>query len=150
MSFLPNEMDTKQYFAVKEPEETASILLQKAQSFFNDMTKNNYLDKLRIMWKAYHGIYMDGADHEIAFTGEQGELAFVVVNHFRNIARHIYTMVTANRPAMEARAINTDEKSLSQANLANGILDYYMREKNLEEVLKKAAEISIFLGSAFV
>jgi len=150
MSYLPNEMDNKQYFAVKEPEETASILLQKAHSFFNDMTKNNYLDKLRIMWKAYHGIYMDGADHEIAFTGEQGELAFLVVNHFRNIARHIYSMVTANRPVMEARAINTDDKSLSQANLANGILDYYMREKNLEEVIKKATEIAIFLGSAFV
>lgn len=147
---MSNESDNKRYFAVKEPEETASILLQKAESFFSDMTKNNYLDKLRVMWKAYHGIYMEGADHEIAFTGEQGELAFIPVNHFRNIARHIYTMVTANRPAMEARAINTDDKSLSQANLANGILDYYMREKNLEEVIKKAAEIAIFLGSAFV
>jgi hypothetical protein len=150
MSLSSKEMDSNQYFAVKEPDETASILLQKANSFFNDMTKNNYLDKLRIMWKAYHGIYMDGADHEVAFTGEQGELTYIAVNHFRNIARHIYTMVTANRPAMEARAINTDDKSLSQANLANGILDYYMREKNLEDVLKKAAEIAIFLGSAFV
>lgn len=142
--------DTKTYFAVKEPNETASILLHKAFSFFNDMTKNNYLDKLRLMWKAYHGIYMDGADHEIAFTGEQGELQFVAVNHFRNIARNIYTMITSSRPIMDARAINTDYKSLSQANLANGILDYYMREKNLETVLKAATEIAIPLGAGFV
>lgn len=142
--------DTKTYFAVKPPNETASILLHKAFSFFNDMTKNNYLDKLRLMWKAYHGIYMDGADHEIAFTGEQGELAFVAVNHFRNIARNIYNMITSTRPTMDARAINTDYKSLAQATLANGILDYYMREKNLETVLKAAAEVAIFLGSGFV
>lgn len=142
--------DATTYFAVKPPNETASILMAKAQSFFNDMTKNNYLDKLRLMWKAYHGIYMDGADHEIAFTGEQGELSFIAVNHFRNIARNIYVMITSTRPTMDARAINTDYKSLAQANLANGILDYYMREKNLETVLKAAAEMAIFLGSGFV
>lgn len=143
-------MDTSKYFAVRDEQETASILLRKADSFFKDLTKNNYLDKLRIMWKAYHGIYIDGSDHEIAFTGEQGELVALPVNHFRNLARHIYIMVTANRPTMESRAINTDYKSLSQANLANGILDYYMREKHLEDALMKAAEMAIFLGSGFV
>jgi len=138
------------YFAVKESNEVAGILLNKAESFYNDLQKNNYLDKLRMMWKAYHGIYVDGADHEISFTGEQGELTVLPVNHLRNLAEHTYVMVTANRPAMEARAINTDYKSLAQANLANGILDYYMREKHLEDVLKEAVEMSIFMGAGFV
>lgn len=138
------------YFAAKEDKETASILLEKAESFFNDLTKNRYLDKLRLMWKAYHGMYIDGADHEIAFTGEQGELVVLPVNHFRNLARHMLTIITSNRPVMEARAINTDYKSLAQANLANGILDYYMREKHLEDVLVRATEMAIFMGAGFV
>ena len=72
------------------------------------------------------------------------------VNHFRNLAQHIYVMITSNRPVMEARAINTDYKSIAQTYLANGILDYYMREKHLEDALKTAVEMAIVLGAGFI
>jgi hypothetical protein len=51
---------------------------------------------------------------------------------------------------MEARAINSDYKSIAQTYLANGILDYYMREKNLESSLKTAVEMAIVLGAGFI
>lgn len=104
------------------------------------------------MWRAYHGAYDNdlGFGHRINFTGEQGELVQLPVNHFRNIAQHMYVMVTASRPVMEARAINTDYKSLAQTVVANGVLDYYMREKHLEDAIKKATEMAIVLGSGFV
>src|SRR5690606_33982338 len=54
------------------------------------------------------------------------------------------------RPAMEARAINTDYKSIAQTVLANGILDYYMREKRLEKHLKTAAEIALIFGEGYI
>jgi len=137
------------YFAVRKAESTAHILLQRAKTFFNRLESNDHLDKIRNMWRAYHGYYTDDS-HEITFTGEQGELVDIPVNHFRNIARHMYTMITANRPIMEARAINSDYKSLAQTYLANGILDYYMREKGLEEALVRAVEMSIVLGAGYV
>jgi len=141
-----------QYFAAKKAEDCASILLGKGESFFNLLRANAYLDKMIRMWRAYHGAW--GADlgygHSIQFTGEQGELVQLQVNHFRNIAQHMYTMITANRPIMEARAVNTDYKSLAQTYVANGILDYYMREKHLEHCLKKAAEMAIVLGAGYV
>jgi hypothetical protein len=59
-------------------------------------------------------------------------------------------MITANRPVMDARAVNTDYKSIAQTYLATGILDYYMREKNMEDVLKKAAEMAVVLGAGFI
>jgi hypothetical protein len=59
-------------------------------------------------------------------------------------------MITSNRPVMEARAINSDYKSLAQTYLANGVLDYYMREKGLEEALVRAAEMAIALGTGYV
>lgn len=140
------------YFAAKPAEDTAGILLNRAESFFNLLRSNQYLYKLQRMWRAYHGSY--GTDlsesHIMEFTGEQGELTSIPVNHFRNLAQHIYVMITANRPVMETRAVNTDYKSLAQTYLANGILDYYMREKHLEDALKKACEMSIVLGSGFI
>lgn len=141
------------YFAAKPAKDAAGIVLAKAQSFFNLLRSNAYLEKLQNMWRAYHGSYTSdyvGFGHRVNFTGEQGELVQIPINHFRNLAQHIYVMITSNRPVMDARSINTDYKSYAQTILANGILDYYMREKKLEDCIKKACELSIVLGAGFV
>lgn len=139
------------YFACKPSNELADIVLGKSETFYNILNRNNYLNKIRKMWRFYYGIFGDvSGDHQINFTGDMGELVTLPVNHFRNLAQHIYTMITSNRPIMEARSINTDYKSLSQTYLANGILDYYMREKGLENALKHACEMSIVMGAGFI
>ena len=79
----------------------------------------------------------------INFAGESGELTNMAVNHYRNIARHILTMITSNRPSFQARSVNTDYKSQVQTTLANGLLEYYLREKKLETYLKTAVEYAV-------
>jgi hypothetical protein len=59
-------------------------------------------------------------------------------------------MITANRPIMEARSINTDYKSLAQTILADSILDYYMREKGLENCIYRAVEMAVVMGSGYI
>lgn len=140
------------YFAAKDPEKTAANLLKKANSWYNQLFVNGYLIKVRDMWAAYHGCYFtsSAASHQITFSGEQGELTNLAVNHLRNIGQHIIQMITANRPSMEARASNRDYKSLIQTKLANDLLDYYMREKRLEKYLQRAVEYAVVLGSGFI
>lgn len=140
------------YFAARDSNETVSVLLSKAQAWFKNLDTSGYLDKLRELWAAYHGAYYSTVQngHKISFSGEQGELANLPVNHLRNIGQNILVMITASRPAMEARAVNTDYKSLVQTKLANGLLDYYMRQKNLETYLKTAVEYAIVLGSGYI
>jgi hypothetical protein len=140
------------YFAARTSNETVSVLLAKAQAWFHGLDTSGYLDKVREMWAAYHGAYYSTVQngHKISFSGEQGELANLPINHLRNIAQNILVMITASRPAMEARAVNTDYKSLVQTKLANGLLDYYLRQKNLEKYLKIAVEYAIVLGSGYI
>ena len=140
------------YFAARDAKQTANILMGKAEMWYSNMEANGYLDKLRMMWAAYHGVYYtDFADsHQINFGGEQGELSNIAVNHLRNLAKHIQTMITADRPVMKARATNTDNKSLIQTRLADGLLEYYNREKKFENYFKKAVEYAIILGSGWV
>jgi hypothetical protein len=141
------------YFAAKPAADAASIILGKSESFFNILRSNSYLDKLQNMWRAYNGAYLNdyiGYGHRVNFTGEQGELVQIPINHFRNLAQHIYVMITSSRPTMECRAVNTDYKSYAQTYLGNQILDYYMREKNLEDCLMRATEHSIVLGQGYV
>jgi hypothetical protein len=140
------------YFAAKDSEEAAEIILSKTKDWFNSLDSNGYLDKLRRVWAAYHGAYYDSASesHQISFGGEQGELAQIGVNHIRNLAQHMHNMITSTRPAMQARSINTDYKSLTQTKLANGLLDYYMRDHRLEKFLKQAVEYAIVFGTGYV
>ena len=137
------------YFAARDAKSTMSVLLERSRTFYDRLESNDYLDTVRNMWRAYHGYYSQD-DHEISFTGEQGELVDMPVNHFRNLARHLYNIVTGSRPTLDARAINTDYKSLAQTYLANGILDYYMREKGMEEAVMKAAELAVVTGTGYV
>jgi carbon monoxide dehydrogenase subunit G len=145
-------MSDNVYFAAKEPEKAAQIILHKANAWYNQVYTNGYLIKVRDSWLAYHGAHYSSASaaHKISFAGEQGELVQIAINHYRNIAEHIITMITANRPAFQARATNTDSKSTAQTKLANGLLDYYMREKRMEKYLHRAVEYAVVLGSGFI
>lgn len=142
-----------EYFALKDPKEVASECLTKADTFYTILKQNRYLLKLGDMYRFYYGMFYATSaqsDHRIQFLGEQGELTGLPVNHFRNLAEHMKNMVTSNRPTMEARSINTDYKSLTQTYLANGILDYYMKQKGLENKINSATEMSIVLGASFI
>lgn len=140
------------YFANKPAKDLASIVLQRSASFYQVMRSNAFIDKLKNNWRFYYGAYTQdvGYGHRVTFSGEQGELVQVPMNHFRNIAEHMRNMITANRPIMECRAINSDAKSQAQAYLGNGILDYYMREKGLEYAINRAVEMAVILGAGFV
>lgn len=141
------------YFAAKDAEDTAGVLMEKVQAWNNSLLANGWMNKLRDSWLAYYGAYFTNAQgnaHRITFAGEQGEIAQVAVNHLRNLAQHMLNMTTANRPALEARAANTDYKSLAQVNLANGLLDFYMREKRLERYIRSAVESAIVLSAGYV
>lgn len=146
-------MTSNVYFAADTPQNLASTCIAKSQSFYNTLNANYYLDKLVSQWQFFHGEYsgsLAGDSHRIAFSGEQGELTQLPVNHYRNIAEHIINMITATRPTMEARSVNSDYKSLSQTYIANGILDYYMREKKLENAIKKVTEMAVVLGAGYL
>ena len=143
--------DTKSnvYFAADEADEAVRYLTHKAWYWFTTLTANKYLEKVKRAWAAHHGVYYEEA-HQVNFGGEAGELVNVAVNHFRNLALHMLNMVTANRPAFRAKASNVDGRSKIQTNLANGILEYYMREKRLEVYLKTAVEYAIVMGSGYI
>jgi hypothetical protein len=143
-------MDNLYFAANPDAKKTASVLLNKADSWNNNVESTGYKEKLKAMWAAYHGCFYDSDGHKISFGGEQGELVQLPINQIRNFAQHILVMTTSNRPSMEARAANTDYKSLVQTTLANGILEYYMREKRLEKYLKDAVEYAIVMGAGYI
>jgi hypothetical protein len=139
----------EKYFASDTPDKAVETLISKSKNWFRGVTDMDYIEKIKRSWKAYHGQYYD-AGHGLSSGGESGELVNLAVNHYRNLARHILVMVTSTRPSFQCRAINTDRKSIIQADLGNGLLDYYMREMKMEDAIKTAVEYAIILGSGYV
>lgn len=147
-----NVNDRETYFAARDSERAAAAALDKARTFYSQIKSNSYVTKLANMYKFYYGNFNKGTqeNHTISFTGEEGELVSIPINMFRNLAQHIIQIITANRPVFEAKSINTDYRSLSQTYLANGVLDYYMREKNLETIIYDAVEMATVMGASFI
>lgn len=137
------------YFAADEAENLILYVKKKSETWFDSLTNNDYLEKIKKSWQSYYGFYYENG-HEITFGGETGELVNLPVNHYRNIASHMLNMVTSTRPAFQAKSINTDSKSQIQTILANSLLEYYMRDKRLESDLKKAVEFGIVMGSGYI
>jgi hypothetical protein len=137
------------YFGCEESDKLVSFLSKKSEAWFQSLTSSDYLDKIKRSWQSYHGQYYENS-HAVNFGGESGELVNLAVNHYRNIGQNILTMVTSTRPSFQARAVNTDLKSQIQTNLANGLLEYYMRDKRLEQDLRRAVEYAVVLGSGYI
>lgn len=140
---------SEKYFAAEKAELCVEALQTKSKYWFKGITDTDYIDKIKRSWKAYHGDYYNRS-HYLSNGGENGELVNLAVNHYRNLARHIHVMVTSTRPSFQCRAVNTDKKSLIQADLGNGLLNYYMREMKLEKVIKDAVQYAIVLGSGYI
>jgi len=147
-------MDKPLYFANKDAKDCVQVLINKVDAWEEEIVTSGIGDKIARSWAFYHGFFQyqnsNWGDHKITATGDQGELLDFPVNHFRNIASYMLNMTTSNRPAMHAKSVNTDYKSQTQTTLANGLLDYYMREKNLEDLIKRATEYAIVLGEGWV
>ena len=140
---------SKSYFAAKDAKETASVLLSRADTWFKHLYSNGYYDKIRASWMAYHGAYY-GEGHNVTFGGEQGEFSQMAVNHYRNIADLMSTMITNVRISYKARASNSDSKSIIQTDLANGLLDYYVRQKRVEKYVHDAVKQAVVLATGYV
>lgn len=143
-----SESAFKPYWAAVPTNEIASEILNKVEDFYTYMTVSGRFDLYYRSWLYYYRPRQTGA--RMNQQGEQNELTTVSVNHYRNLLVHLETMTTSQKPAFEARATNTDVKSMAQTILANGLLEYYMREKHLDRVIKTAVKTALQMGEAFV
>lgn len=141
-----------QYFATEPSERIAQCLMGKIDEWQTMLRASGHYQRLKKSYRQYYGLTKEGnvGSSEILRKGERNELATIQLNEYRNLIQHVLVMTTANRAAMECRAMNTDHESQSQTIIGDGILDYYMREKKIERYLKQAAETALWAGEGYV
>ena len=147
----------RKYFGNLGPDEIVGELVTRIDNFYTDIETSGYFSILRKTYRAYYGSSTDNYDTgtmfdgtEVRRTGEQDELHRIKVNEFRNLIQHVLVLATNPRPAMQARATNSDYRSQAQTILADGILEYYMRDKRVERYLKEAAEFALIFATGYL
>lgn len=141
-------MKHDEYFANLPSDEICEELVHRIDKYFDTLERYGHLK----IWKQSHRYYYNSLrmGGQLNRSGDQDEYTSMNVNHYRNLLQHLLQMTTSQRPAFEARASNNDVKSQKQTILAQGLLDYYMRDKKLEVRLKEAAENSLVFAEGFI
>jgi hypothetical protein len=143
-----NHSNIDPYWASVPGTEIADNILDKVENYYKYLSISGRLDLWKRSWTYYYRPLMTGA--RLTPTGSQGELTSFSANNYRNLLVHLETMTTQQRAAFEPRATNSDVKSQSQVILADGLLEYYMREKKLERNIKEGVKVGLMMGEAFV
>lgn len=140
--------DSAKYFANLTIDQLGGELQKKVDDYYKYIRSNGTLD----LWRNSYRQYFRAGTHlgTSVQTGQVGEYSLLYVNHFRSILQAVLSITMSQRPTFDARAINNDYKSQAQTKLAQGLLDYYMREKRLERFVSDAVEFGIWSGEGFL
>lgn len=148
MGYEASSMSPKRdkYFANYDRENIADQLLKKVDEYHTTLLRTGRLMTWRRSYDYYYKSLMRGG--RVIKTGQNNEYITINVNHFRNLLNHRLVMTTSQRPSFEPRASNTDYKSQAQTLVASNVLDYYNREKRMDENLKQSVETALIFGQA--
>lgn len=130
------------YWAAANRDEIVNHILDKKTNYLKYLEQSGIMNELR---KSYSCFFGNSAIEEF----ENGKTV-MSANHYASLIRSLQTFITQNRPAFEARALNSDYESQAVTILANGLFDYYLREQNLEELLKQAVFLALYLREGWI
>lgn len=145
------------YWAACDSSEIAQELKAKVDEYHAYIVSSNLVELWRRSYRAYYGMRQSTgtsgwgvfAVGQLIASGDQGEIAKIKVNHYANLITHQYVMTTSQRPALECRAINSDADSLVSAQVGDGVVEYYMRERKIERNYFTGVETGIVIGEAY-
>ena len=141
-------MNKDVYFANLPDHELCEAAMEKVDQYFDFLSRSTLAQTWANSFKAYYNSEIVGG--QITKTGQQNEYRNLNVNHYRSVLTNLKSMIAQQMLAYDAKATNTDVKSAEQTILANSLLEYYPKEKNLNECIDEALESAIVLSEGWI
>jgi len=141
-------VNTEQFATLEDIKELGDALWHRVTDYYENLAITKRITTWRNVFQTkYSGYYSKGS---VLRKGPTGAKRKIYVNHFKNLLQHLVVMTISQRPSWDPRAVNSDHKTYSQVILAKGLLDYYMRQKELEKYLAKQVELSTDYGEGYL
>jgi hypothetical protein len=138
----------EEYWASADTRRCGDEVLKRCQDYWTFLQAKGWFTLFRRLYYAYNPNRYSLA--QTIQSGESNEYRTIKVNHFRNLLEHIQTLSITDRPAWQPQSTNTDSRSQKQTIIANGVLDYMMREKRVERHLRDATRNALLFTEGFV
>ena len=148
MEMNEEQVEEPKYWATKGIKELLPSLQGRIEDYYEFLRLTGRL----FLWRRSYSAYYRQSQilGKMIRSGEQGEFTKIHVNDYRNIALHLKSLTTQQRPAFDPRATNTDYKSMAQTILASGLLDYYNREKRMERFTVQTLEYGLIYDHSYM
>lgn len=136
------------YWANFQNEDLGAALWEKVEDFRQYLTTSGQLILWQNLFEAYYReFWMQGSNEK---SGSNGQYSHTHINQFRSILERLQSIISQQRIKWQARAANADAASLKQTILANELLDYYLRTKNLTELIASDVDWGFLLGEGWL
>lgn len=143
---------SQEYFAsLEDPIQLASEMQNKIRVWREWCAARGLTNLWGKKIKNYYGVGPGGnSSQAIVRGGSEGELSLIKVNDLHNLIQNQLVMVTSQRPAGQARAINSDTSSLKSSRIGTALAEYYMAEAGFETKFIQAVETALLCDEAFM
>lgn len=136
------------YFAVKSPEECVRDCLSRVDDYYMFMDTSGQWTRLRNSYQAYNRPGLNLGEN--LRHGSVGQYMDVSVNNYRNLIEHAVGQVVTQRVTYAPKAMNTDYKSQAQTILAKGLLEYYNRINNMDQLGYRIVRDGFLFGESYL
>lgn len=147
---------SKEYWATLSEKEFLEQAEKRVKSFHEFLRQTKLFMLYRRCAQAFYGgdLSRDSEWFQNAALSEEYAKATRInklkVNYFKSFVKRVVQLATTDKIDFSVRAVNSDSKSQSQALLGEGLIDYYMREKQLNPVMQDAMENFMLSGEGWI
>jgi hypothetical protein len=146
-----NPNRTPEYFAqITDPVRYVDAALEKVSTWREYCTSRGLADLWQRKLSNYYGMSEDSySSQRVISGGTEGELSNIKVNELHKLVQDQLVVITAQRPAGIAKAVNTDVESLKNSRIGTALAEYYMTQAGLEQKFVDAALIALLVDEAW-
>lgn len=139
----------EQYLWQKEANELADELVKYTKVTNKLSISRGLSERWRKTYNYYYNNIFKSGGYGIGTAGENEEYATISVNHLKNLANHIISIVSSDRLAFDCLASSADFSAQKSARIGTDILDHIIATRNVEAELKKMLELGLIFGTSF-
>lgn len=141
-----------EYFAgVTDPDQLAREMQNKIRVWREWASGRGLVNLWNKKLQNYYGNSFGGnSSQAVTRGGSEGELSMIKVNDLHQLIQEQLVTVTSQRPAGQARAINSDTSSLKAARIGTSIAEYYMAQVGFESKFVTATEMALLCDEGFI
>lgn len=129
----------------------AAEIWRRVDRYYTFLQASGLYERQKRSYLSRYGMSPDGdnVSYRVVRGGDTGSLTLFHPNHYANTLNHMATLITSSEPDIQAMASNGDSDTVRQVSLANSIMQFMQREKQIPALNRDMVEQALMLGEAW-